>query len=113
MYDVPYSSSSVSFASLARKEMTVTARDTQGGTRRTATMTDHAFIPGVLCSCCVEDEFRHFFREAELRVMGKPALPTQQQRYVVLAGLLLSERCRWRAVLAPTSIYCADFTIIE
>ena len=66
-------------------------------------MTDHAFIPGVLCSCCVEDEFRHFFREAELRVMGKPALPTQQQRYVVLAGLLLSERCRWRAVLAPTS----------
>lgn len=65
-------------------------------------MTDHAFIPGVLCSC-VEDELRHFFREAELRVMGKPALPTQQQRYGVLAGLLLSERCRWRAVLAPTS----------
>jgi len=56
-------------------------------------MTGQAIVFEVVLSCV--DEFRHFFEEAVLRVMGKPALHVLlQQRHGALVGLLLSERCR-------------------
>ncbi len=43
---------------------------------------------------CV-DEFRHFFEDTVLRVMGKPAFLVQQQELGLC--LVLSEWCRERA----------------